>query len=112
MPQNIAIENTTDDKLKIHNYTLHPHSLNIVPLHFSAEHSVKYTITHHNKKKASFTIDENGQIKKISCHLVLNNTPFSININKSLGTGTGYYWSTETNVSPIYIKPNTRLIIT
>jgi len=104
----ILIENKSKHCYRIKNYKIEPHSAVVVKLHYSAQHKTSHVL--HGHKDLKFKLDINGQIHEHSSDLSLIDTQYYINIDKSVGTGTGFYW-TETNVSPIWVEPRTRLCI-
>jgi len=116
MPKNnggktILIDNKSNHTYCIKNYKIKPESSCVVQLHYSAGHNTKHTLKGRGgHKNLEFKLDLNGHIHEHSANLSLIDTQYYINIDKSTGTGTGFYWK-ETNVSPIYIEPRTRLCI-
>ena len=112
MSQQITIENKTNHTYVIDKNIINPHSLVSLKLNYSANRNVEYFLCKLNStRKLRFELNINGKIQNKSHRLYLNNNDFYININKSTGTGTGYCWNTETDVSPIYTKKNVRLVI-
>ena len=104
----LMIENRSKHCYRIKNYKIEPHTLCVVKLHYSANHKTTHVLRGH--KDLKFKLDTNGQIREHSSDLSIIDTKQYINIDKSVGTGTGFYWS-ETNVSPVYVESRTRMCI-
>ena len=111
MSQYISIKNNSINIYELGKHIIKPYSLMIIKLNYSADNYTKYKLKGiTNGKNLRFKLNVHGSIVEQSSKLTLDNLDTYINIDKSVGNSTGFYWN-DTNVSPVYMKKNTRLII-